>query len=1028
MFVLTTLDLQTLMFIMAMVGITLLVVLFSYWKIQKTYQGYAYWLGSYACSVAMLLLFGLRGIVSDFLSIVVANIAGAVASYLLYLGFSRFNGAAASWRRNIWPALLTSVAVVYFTILKDDVMVRTLVMTGCNLAYSLSITADFWHCRAKTPRVACRLFTLLFLWFSLVSLVRTSVWLIEPAHRNLFHPSAINKLFLLNYLFVMICVAFLIILMNSLRMAVELLQEKENAVRVQQELVESQQHLRRTIRFAPFPLMVHAEDGEVLQLSEAWTEITGYELADIPTTRDWVAKAYGERQAQVMRVVEGLYSIEHRIDEGEFTIMTRARQQRVWHFNTAPLGLYSGKRLVISMAVDVTKRKQAEEEIKQLNQQLEAKVAVRTAELEDLYNNAPCGYHSFDSEGVFIRINDTELKWLGLSREAVVGKRKLIEFVAPEYIAEVQQAIQTLKSRGSTRNVNFELCGVDGNCRQVVGGAIAVYDANGAYLHSRSTLFDISEQHSYSLQSSQREKMLQAFLEEASDPVHITDRKGKFIYVNQSWLNLLGYSRDEAALLTLYDVTHPREHVQWDLLLHTARESEVPQRSEYVFLDKAGHTLFIETVSVARYEKGEFAGTQAILIDVTVRRKIENALREEQHKLSIANQELERMSSLKDDFLASMSHELRTPLTAVIGLSEILRDGAYGELSADQADAVASIEQSGRHLLALINDILDLSKLESKQAGLELEDCSASDVGQASLQFIKSMAAKKNILVDFVVQPESIALRADPRRLKQMLINLLSNAVKFTPNGGKVGLLMRADKQLHKILFTVWDTGIGIRGEDLGKLFQPFVQIDSSLGRQYSGTGLGLVLVQKAARMHGGQVVVESTAGEGSRFTIELPWQPNDQDTACEAESCEYDDEIKRPDVEKAETAVVLLAEDNPENVKVVAGALRNKPWRLIVAEDGVKAVELAALHKPDIILMDVQMPNMDGLAAMRLIRADGDQKLAVTPIIALTALAMKGDRDRCLRAGADEYLSKPIDFKELISKMEVLLRATKAV
>ena len=188
------------------------------------------------------------------------------------------------------------------------------------------------------------------------------------------------------------------------------------------------------------------------------------------------------------------------------------------------------------------------------------------------------------------------------------------------------------------------------------------------------------------------------------------------------------------------------------------------------------------------------------------------------------------------------------------------------------------------------------------------------------------------------------------------------------------------------------------------------------------------MLVQKAARMHGGQVLVESSVGVGSRFTIELPWQLNEAEQAGETESPEFDGEIKRLDAENAVTAVVLLAEDNPENVKVVAGALRNKPWRLIVAEDGVKAVALAALHKPDIILMDVQMPNLDGLAAMRLIRADGDQQLAGTPIIALTALAMKGDRDRCLRAGANEYQSKPIDFKELIEKMEVLLRAKEGI
>lgn len=896
---LTTLNLQTLMFMMALVGIILLVCLMIYGKVQKTYDGYGYWLGSYACSVAMLILFGLRGAIPDVLSIIAANIFGATASHLLFVGFSRLHGSLESGRKNAWPMLTASAAIIYFTLVRDDVLLRTLVMTGCISVYTLFIMKVCWFYREQQPRVACRMFSLLFFSFSLVSLIRAGVWLISPEQRNLFAPSMVNNIYLLSYFIMQIGLAFLIVLINGLRITTELRAEKENTM-------------------------------------------------------------------------------------------------------------------------------QAHQQLRQLNYELEAKVTERTAELEDLYNNAPCGYHSFDAEGVYVRINDTELKWLGLSREAVVGKRKFIEFVAPEYVPRLHQAIQTLKTRGFTAGVSFELRGVNGERRQVVGGATAVVDENGAYLRSRSTLFDISEQHKLDLQNRQRDKMLQEFLDEASDPVHITDHAGKFVYVNQAWLSLFGYHREEAMQLSLYDVTNPSEHARWDWLLHTAQDADSHQRSEYVFVDKAGNPLFIETVILARFDKEDFAGTQAILIDVTTRRKMEDALREEQRKLSIANQELERMSSMKDDFLASMSHELRTPLTAVIGLSEIMRDGAYGELSVEQLDAIASIEQSGRHLLALINDILDLSKLEAKQVALELEDCSAADIGQASLQFIKSMAAKKGILVDYTVQPDSISLRADPRRLKQMLINLLSNAVKFTPDGGKVGLLIRAERELQRIMFTVWDNGIGIRGEDMGKLFQPFVQIDSSLGRQYSGTGLGLVLVQKAARMHGGQVVVESTYGAGSRFTIELPWQPSDEELPGEKGTNESEHSSQDKAADNA-AALVLLAEDNPDNVRVVVAALRNKPWRIIVAEDGLKAVELAAIHNPDIILMDIQMPYMDGLAATRLIRADADQKLAGTPIIALTALAMKGDKERCLRAGADEYIAKPIDFKELIGKIEALLRAARA-
>ena len=1014
---------QALVVSLVLVKLTLLTSLFLYWRFQKTYHGFSLWILSFACSAGIQSLYFFRGVIADFWSVGIANILLILSMLLLLEGLRRYNGARSALKVHLAGAAVCSVAVLYYTVVQNQFLPRNLLATGMFLLYTLLIAREGLRGASGKQRTVIKAMLFFLLLDSALRGFRIAAYIFYVGPASSFDSSMTFIAGFIINIIVAIGTAFSLVMLNGARLTEDLQIEKENVIDGQAQLIESQQQLRRVINFSPFPLMVHAEDGEVIQLSEAWTEITGYELADIPQMRDWLARAYGERQMEVMRVVEGLYSIESRIDDGEFVITTRRGEQRIWQFSTAPLGRFEGKRIVISMAADVTERKKAEEQLQQLNQELEAKVLARTSELEDLYNNAPCGYHSLDANGFYVRINDTELKWLGLSREDVVGKRKLFDFIAPEFQPAAEQAFAKLVNEGLTTDIRYELRGVNGVVRQVVGGATAINDPSGKYLCSRSTLFDVSEQHNLDLQNRQRDKMLQAFLDEASDPVHITDHAGRFVYVNQAWLDLLGYSRDETERLTLFDVTADEEHTRWQWLFETKSEGGIKQRSEYVFVDKTGRPLFIETTVLVRYERGEFSGTQAILIDVTARRKIEVALREEQRKLSIANQELERLADLKDDFLASMSHELRTPLTAVIGLAEILRDGAYGELAKEQSEAVGSIEQSGRHLLALINDILDLSKLEARQVVLEMEECSATDLGQASLQFVKSMAAKKSILVDFVVQPDSISLRADPRRLKQMLINLLSNAVKFTPDGGKVGLLIRADRELHRIMFTVWDTGIGIRGEDMGKLFQPFVQIDSSLGRQYAGTGLGLVLVQKAARMHGGQVIVESTFGEGSRFTIELPWHPSCETAHGGSEASEGKQTSMDTEFEK-KAAVVLLAEDNPDNVKVVTGALRNKPWRVIVAEDGFKAVELAALHKPDLILMDVQMPNMDGLAAMRLLRADSDVGLSRTPIIALTALAMKGDRERCLRAGADDYIAKPVDFKELIGKMETLLQA----
>jgi PAS domain S-box-containing protein len=371
----------------------------------------------------------------------------------------------------------------------------------------------------------------------------------------------------------------------------------------------------------------------------------------------------------------------------------------------------------------------------------------------------------------------------------------------------------------------------------------------------------------------QQETQMRDFLDNASDPVHMTDGAGRFTYVNNAWLRLFGYTREEVEQLTVYDVLHPSDHKFRDELVGSPANFQQPYKVEIKFLTKEKRMLYIEAFLHTKWKDGAFAGTQTILTDVTARRELNEAIKESRDKLQAANVELERAVRVKDEFLANMSHELRTPLTAIIGLSEVLVDGAFGALSPEQKDTVRSIEGSGRHLLALINDILDLSKLEARQVELDIEECAVADVTHASLQFIKGIAEKKNIEIAQAIEPAEMSIRADCRRLKQMLVNLLSNAVKFTPSGGRVGLTVKGSQNAKWIEFTVWDTGIGIKEEDLPKLFKPFSQIDNALARHYEGTGLGLVLVQRGAHLHGGEVSVKSKPGEGSQFTIHLPWK-----------------------------------------------------------------------------------------------------------------------------------------------------------
>jgi signal transduction histidine kinase len=252
--------------------------------------------------------------------------------------------------------------------------------------------------------------------------------------------------------------------------------------------------------------------------------------------------------------------------------------------------------------------------------------------------------------------------------------------------------------------------------------------------------------------------------------------------------------------------------------------------------------------------------------------RLEQRVVERTADLKAANLALEKAARMKDEFLASMSHELRTPLTGILGLSEVMQLQTYGSLSEKQMSALRHINNSGRQLLELINDMLDLSRIEAHQLSLQIGSCQLGPMCQAALQRVMEAGQQKNLQSSLKIEPARMIIQADGQRLKQMLTNLLSNAVKFTPEGGCYGIEVLGWQDLRQVHITIWDTGIGIRAEDMPRLFQTFVQLDASLARQYNGTGLGLVLVKRLVELHGGSVQVESVFGKGSRFTLVLPW------------------------------------------------------------------------------------------------------------------------------------------------------------
>ncbi|MGC8800721.1 MAG: ATP-binding response regulator [Chloroflexus sp.] len=453
-----------------------------------------------------------------------------------------------------------------------------------------------------------------------------------------------------------------------------------------------------------------------------------------------------------------------------------------------------------------------------------------------------------------------------------------------------------------------------------------------------------------------------------------------------------------------------------------------------------GSVRYLDLLTVPHTDdNGTIVGLIQIVVDTTHRSITEQLLTQRRNELHLLKDRIQRqnvelarinagllrVTKLKDEFLASMSHEVRTPLTAILGLVDVLRAQLVGPLSEEQMNAINGIKQGGQHLLALINDYLDIAKIEAGRLELDLTPVSVHDICQSLRPMIADMAKRAGLQLVYDLDPTVQVMLADARRLRQILINLLSNAIKFTPAGGKVGLEVRGDAERGAVRFTVWDTGIGISAEDAARLFEPFQQIESERQKEVTGSGLGLVLVAKLARLHGGSVSLESEVGVGSRFHVALPWEPDEQQRLLAWFSEERQKEAELPfDVPPASPLAgdrpLLVVEDDLSTAALFSQYLTHCGYRVVHVESGEEALAYVQGDMPCLVLLDVRLRTMDGIEVMRHLR--NDPMTRNLPILVLTALAMPGDRERCLAAGADDYLAKPVRLRQLAERIALLL------
>ncbi|MEI7645635.1 MAG: PAS domain S-box protein [Chloroflexales bacterium] len=673
-------------------------------------------------------------------------------------------------------------------------------------------------------------------------------------------------------------------------------------------------------------------------------------------------------------------------------------------------------QMLLSIIHDITDRKQSERELRELNQTLEERVRQRTAEARDLYENAPIGYYSLDANGILIMINQTQLNWFGYTHDEMVG-RPYADFITEQSRLNFQARFSLLKERGWLRDITYECVRKDGTIFPALLHATAVYDGHGVYVMSRSIMFDNTEREKTEAALRESEAKNRMLFEESPDAVVLFDERGMIVQMNRAFELLTGYpsARLVGRSMETLDLVSRRQMMQFGELVAQHLQAHNRSFTTEFRINHASGDLYDVRARVLALSFRDRQHYLTAMHDVTSEKHAEETLRR-------ANADLARAARSKDEFLANMSHELRTPLNAILGISETLQEQIYGPINERQQESLRNIEDSGRHLLALINDILDLSKVEAGRLDLQLDIVPVIEMCQASLVFVKGQALKKSIRLAFHLDDQMAEVEVDPKRLKQMLVNLLINAVKFTLPKGQVSLDVSADATAGVIAFAVQDNGIGIAPEDMAQLFQPFQQLDSSLNRHHEGTGLGLALVRRLAELHGGSVTIESQLGHGSRFTISLPYHPHQAVgarllTTAMSEPTNDIYPLLRPALKGVR---ILMAEDNEANIRAIGDYLQAKGYQVLFARNGREAVARASTERPDLILMDIQMPEMDGLEATRLLRATSE--CAATPIIALTALAMPGDRERCLAAGASEYMTKPVSIKDLAVTINRLL------
>jgi PAS domain S-box-containing protein len=755
------------------------------------------------------------------------------------------------------------------------------------------------------------------------------------------------------------------------------------------------------------PQGLASTDGRLLRVNDAMAKMLGFTRAEIEGKPFNQFTHPDDRVAGTRTVREMLSGRESARFEKRYVARNGAT---VWvDVNVTAICAADGTaKYFFGTYLDITKRKRVEEELQESRRRLRLAL-----------DSAGMGVWRWDVVANRRYFEDQTCAMLGLNPANFRGTlEEFLGAVHPDDRDTLKAVLARTLEQDAPYECEYTAIWPDGSKHSIATRGRLLRDGEGKPLRIDGILWDQTERVRASQALRESEERFRQLASVFPQTIFEADLTGRFTYLNEGGFRMNGVTHadlEKGIEVMEFVAPEDRQRVMEDM--RKCVETMSGGYTENRAVRKDGTRFDTLVYAAPILSQGQIKGLRGIVLDISERKQAERRLQEANRLLESATARANEMavqaelaSKAKSTFLANMSHEIRTPMNGLIGITGLLLDT---DLTAEQRRFVETLRASSDSLVFLINDILDLSKIEAGKVTLEVIDFDLGKLFGNLATLMAPRAAEKHLEFTCTLAPTvPVRLRGDPGRLRQVLTNLVSNAFKFT-KAGKVGVTAEVEQESpHEAVlrFSVRDTGIGIASDKIGLLFNKFVQTDDSITRRFGGTGLGLAISKQLAELMGGKIGVCSEENRGSEFwfTARFGKQASVK-SASESSPKARPAGPTRPDVGR-ENFRILLAEDNLTNQMVAVGILKKLGFQVDVVADGRKAVEALRTTPYDLVLMDVQMPEMDGLEATRMVRAAGSESLNhAVPIIAMTAHAMEGARSTCLDAGMNDYIAKPI-------------------